>query len=523
MLNNTQHRDGCVGVAALIHQTGPSRRVVSWLRGEITDVSVTPNGLISTFESDNEKPGSDVIARIRRIHEHYEIETQPGHTIWINGRLVLSQQLCHGDMIEFGETGPLSRFRVYASDTPTRKSVSEIISDSMAYMRTSRQPIGRRIARCIKSTIRQLSLESYPLFRITVVMAFVSIGILVIKQHQHNQLLVQELAKGSLRLDSFSRTLTQARDDVLTLKSLRGMQEEFGARLATASERLAMLERQSEASARVVREARESVFFIQGSFGFRHKQSGSVLRHVLDNNGRPVLSPFGQPRLTLDGDGPVAEKQFTGTGFTAVADGIIITNRHVALPWENDNSLELLAEQGMEPIMLKFIAFPPGRKTSISITLVGASDIADLAILRYRSLEQRVKLLPLTESPPEAGNEVILLGYPAGLRAMVAQSGQAFMAELKEPEDVEFWKLAEKLAKQNAIEPLASRGIVGKVTDASIVYDAETTHGGSGGPVLGVGGKVIAVNSAIIPEFGGSNIGVPAAMVMTLLRELDLR
>lgn len=517
------HRDTCAGIAALVHQTGPSRRVVSWLQDDILDVSVSPNGLISIFRSETEEPDADVMARFRRIHENYEIETQPGHKVWVNGRLITSQQLCHGDMIEFGETGPLSRFRVYPADAPTRKSVSEIIGDNIAYMRTSRQPLGRRIGRCIRNTIRQLSLESYPLFRITVVAAFVGLSTLVYKQDQHNQVLVQELAKETVRIDSFSRTLAQARDDVLTLKSLKGLQEEFGARLATASERLAALERQSKASARVVREARGSVFFIQGSYGFRHTPSGKVLRQVMDENGKPLLSPFGQPRLTLDGDGPVAEKQFTGTGFAVIKAGIIVTNRHVALPWENDNSLELLVAQNMEPMMIKFIAFPPNQVTPLPITLVGASDVADLAVLRHEPLENPVKVLPLTDTSPEVGTEVILMGYPAGLRAMVAQTGQGFMSELKKQEDLEFWNIAQRLAQHNAIEPLASRGIVGKVTDASVVYDAETTHGGSGGPVLNVSGKVIAVNSAIIPEFGGSNIGVPALAVRTLMKKLDLQ
>ena len=73
------------------------------------------------------------------------------------------------------------------------------------------------------------------------------------------------------------------------------------------------------------------------------------------------------------------------------------------------------------------------------------------------------------------------------------------------------------------IAPLASRGIVGQATAATIVYDAETTHGGSGGPVLDANGSVVAVNTAILPEFGGSNLGVPAAKVRALLEQAGLR
>ncbi len=55
------------------------------------------------------------------------------------------------------------------------------------------------------------------------------------------------------------------------------------------------------------------------------------------------------------------------------------------------------------------------------------------------------------------------------------------------------------------------------------MYDAETTHGGSGGPVLDINGSVIAVNAAILPEYGGSNLGVPVAKVRTLLEDAGLR
>lgn len=65
--------------------------------------------------------------------------------------------------------------------------------------------------------------------------------------------------------------------------------------------------------------------------------------------------------------------------------------------------------------------------------------------------------------------------------------------------------------------PLATRGIVGQRTERILVYDAETTSGGSGGPVLDLSGRVVAINTAILPEFGGSNLGVPAERVRTLL------
>ena len=131
--------------------------------------------------------------------------------------------------------------------------------------------------------------------------------------------------------------------------------------------------------------------------------------------------------------------------------------------------------------------------------------------------------LRLADARPASGVEVIVMGYPTGLRSMLAQSGEAFIEELQKTENTGFWSVAARLAEGGYIAPLASRGIVAQATPATIVYDAETTHGGSGGPVLDMNGDVVAVNAAILPEYGGSNLGVPAAKVRALLEEAGLR
>jgi len=83
--------------------------------------------------------------------------------------------------------------------------------------------------------------------------------------------------------------------------------------------------------------------------------------------------------------------------------------------------------------------------------------------------------------------------------------------------------VAKRLAAAGFIRPLASRGIIGQATAAALVYDAETTLGGSGGPVLDMDGRIVAVNSAILPEFGGSNFGVPVARLRALIEQAGCR
>jgi S1-C subfamily serine protease len=85
--------------------------------------------------------------------------------------------------------------------------------------------------------------------------------------------------------------------------------------------------------------------------------------------------------------------------------------------------------------------------------------------------------------------------------------------------DLDFWAVAQRLSEAGHIKPLTTRGIIGQVTDSRIIYDAATASGGSGGPVLGLDGHVHAVNSAILPEFGGSNLGVPAEEARRILEE----
>ena len=50
-----------------------------------------------------------------------------------------------------------------------------------------------------------------------------------------------------------------------------------------------------------------------------------------------------------------------------------------------------------------------------------------------------------------------------------------------------------------------------------LVYDAQTTSGGSGGPLFNDSGKVIGVNFAILSGFSGSNFAVPISRAAKLL------
>ena len=168
----------------------------------------------------------------------------------------------------------------------------------------------------------------------------------------------------------------------------------------------------------------------------------------------------------------------------------------------------------------RLVGFLADGSEAHDIRLRVASDEADLAIVQVLGIEGPVPFVELASTAPSLGDPVIVMGYPLGLKALIARSDADFVASLRQQGTVNFFEQARQIATAGFMKPLATRGIVGQITNANIVYDAETTLGGSGGPVLSLDGKVVAVNTAILPEFGGSNLGVPVARARELFERL---
>jgi serine protease Do len=522
-MNSDARDSGLPVVSSLEHFSGPSRGRVTWLDGSALDLCLDAERNVHVEHAGSARLCEDHVARFHRAEDSYEVDTPDDVPVWVNRTPIATRRLAHGDMIEFGESGPLSRFRIHRDSEPGRKTVPDIFSDSVAYLRTSRQPAATRTYRAFFGLVRQLTFETTLLFRLTVLVAIVSLAAFAYQQHRISQRLQQRIESGVARLDSVATALARTREEALHPSDLAEMREEFGRRLISNAERLEVLERRSKAIGRVITESLPSIAFLQGSYGFRDRNSELMLRHVVNDQGDPLVSPWGQPLLSLEGEGPLAEVNFLGTGFFIGDQGVLITNRHVAIPWGKSSEAEMLAADDLEPVMMKFVVYLPGVAEAAPVELLLASENADLAILKRLGDSQPQTGLELATGPPAPGDEVIVMGYPTGLRSMLAQSGEAFLEDLEATSNTGFWDVAARLAEAGHIVPLASRGIVGQVSPAAIVYDAETTHGGSGGPVLDMSGKVVAVNAAILPEFGGSNIGVPAAKVRALLQEAAIR
>ncbi len=194
-----------------------------------------------------------------------------------------------------------------------------------------------------------------------------------------------------------------------------------------------------------------------------------------------------------------------------------MTNAHLAVPWQFDGSANTMVQRGLSPVMLRQVAYHPGIEVPMEVDLVMASNSADVAVLRCSGMSGQVRPLQLAETPAQPGEEVFVLGYPAGIRALLARTNEAFVESLMLDPQADFWRTARRLSEAGYMSPLATRGIVGQATPDRVVYDAETTQGGSGGPVLRLNGEVLAVNTEVLGGFAGSNLGVPASHARELL------
>jgi len=492
--------------ASLEILTGPARGTASWLGGSAHDISLNDADMIRVGEAGSEPLQGGIVARLHRSGEGYEIEARQQAPLWINGERVESKQLQQRDLIEFGDKGPLARYRIHRQGDRLKKSLGDMLADCIDYTRVSRKPRIARLNKALRDLSRDFLVETTLWFRVTVVIALVTLAVITYQQYRAGLELQQRAASSADRLEDFARSLTRT----LRPADLNRLRQELSHSLSDAAQRLEQLEQRSEASIRIIAEATRSIVFLQGAFAFRDSESKRMLRYAVNDEGNPLFTLRGQPLLTLEGDGEVAESRFTGTGFVVSKSGAILTNRHVALPWEEDSSLEALVAEGIEPVLIKLVGYLPDIEAAFPVELLKASDNADLAVLLCSEVVSGLPQLKLSMHTSAPGDEVIVMGYPTGMRSMLAQTGDDFLAELQQDEDLDFWR------------PLASRGIVGQRSESAVVYDADTTHGGSGGPVLDIDGNVIAVNTAIIPEYGGSNFGIPVEYARQLLADAGI-
>jgi S1-C subfamily serine protease len=464
-----------------------------------------------------------------------------GFGISVDGHAVEETVLRDGDVLELGTDGPKLRFRNLGTVHPS-------LFQSLRWARPEGPARASDTSSFLRALAREATLRTSLAFRLTVaVMLSAGLGVGGYAAWQSHQLQVElrhlreamqasenEQRQFRERIDQERhRFEKERRARVAETQEFEQREQELNRRLAEAQagevetvrselqaarDRLSNLETETAAAERIIREYGPGVCLIQGSFVFVDGE-GRALRYVLDESGQPRKGPDGQNTLDALGTGEIHSLDYVGTGFLVDRRGLLLTNRHVAEPWWKDPPAQAAMALGAKPRVVSFRAFFPRESLALDLTVERVSQSVDLALVRVDLKGRKVPVIPLDRSGrgAVAGNPVVVLGYPTGLEAILAKAEAAAVNDIVDASDMNALRMADGLAAQQLIRPSATQGHIGDITKTDIVFDAQTTHGGSGGPVLNRNGQVIAVEYAVLTGFGGSSFGVPVRYALELL------
>jgi DNA-binding response OmpR family regulator/S1-C subfamily serine protease len=291
--------------------------------------------------------------------------------------------------------------------------------------------------------------------------------------------------------------------------------------LTVVEARLQKLETEGKAAQTIIQSYEPSVCLIHIVLAFRDHATGLRLHYAeLTSSGVPKTDEHDNTLLSLTGSGPEVHLEAFGTGFLASATGQILTNHHVAEPWWQNDDLKEMLDQGLEPVTAEMTAYFPGVPHGIAISTEKISSAADVAVLKADISQLGIKQIALADGGRSAvsGGPVVLLGYPTALDAILARAGAETLQSIATASQGDSKRVMEELARRHLIRPITTQGHIGDVLPDKIVYDAQTTSGGSGGPLFNDEGKVIGINFAMVREFGGSNFAIPVGYGKSLLK-----
>jgi DNA-binding response OmpR family regulator len=285
--------------------------------------------------------------------------------------------------------------------------------------------------------------------------------------------------------------------------------------------RLQKLETESTFAETTIKSYEASICLIHVAVAFRDRATGLSLHYAaLTSNGEPTVDENNNPLVSLTGSGPEVHLDAFGTGFLASRSGEILTNHHVAEPWWQSDELRKMLGHGLEPTIIEMTAYFPGFPRGVAVKTENISPSADVAVLHGNVSMLGIEAIALADRRRSvvSGAPVVLLGYPTALDAILARAGAETLRSVASASHGDSKQVMEELAHRRLIRPIATQGHIGDVLPDKIVYDAQTASGGSGGPLFNSEGKVIGINFAMLPRFGGSNFAIPVGYGKDLLK-----
>jgi DNA-binding response OmpR family regulator len=321
----------------------------------------------------------------------------------------------------------------------------------------------------------------------------------------------QELTDSvSKQLEALRAESVQLRNQIAT--SSGPSVSDLDSRLKQTDSRIGKLETESRIAQDIVRDYSNSVCLIYVMVGFHERKTGARLNFAgIDANGNPVADEKGNPLVTTEGGGRPVYLHVFGSGFLIDNAGHILTNHHVLEPWWHNAQSIPVPSETFEPTIESMWAYFPGYDTPLPLHAQGLSEESDLGLGSVDLPENHPKPVAIEQQAAISGSPVVLIGYPTGVEGILARIDEPTLKKISQTVGNSTEGLVQELGRRKLIRPLVTQGHLGVVSTDRLVYDAQTTHGGSGGPVFDATGKVIGVNFAILSDFSGSNFAVPIA------------
>lgn len=211
-------------------------------------------------------------------------------------------------------------------------------------------------------------------------------------------------------------------------------------------------------------------------------------RRLTTRDGRP-LPPWMQP----DGDADDGElvPHGIGSGFVLDTDGHIVTNHHVV---EGANNYKVVFADGY----------------TVPAELLGSDRLTDLAVLKIDVPPERLQPLTLADSDEVmVGQKAIAIGSPMVTEGFGLGRSPTVTQGIVSAKD-------RSLAIPSETDPTVREYQI----DNLIQTDAALNPGNSGGPLLDSRGRVIGVNTAVLPTAQGIGFAVPSNTVRTVAPQL---
>ncbi len=544
--------------ATFIHLSGSRRGKVETLAEEIIKIG-SGEECNFLFDPQRDPQVASFHAEIRFENCEY-ILSDRGQGTFVNNRMVPEIILQDGDIIEFGEGGPKVRLRIRPEDRPC-KPFRDICAD--CFDRTIVAAENRLVAfpSFLKTILREVYREASWKVRLSVFSVFFLIigsvlgsPLLLYKSyldrlHYEKSLLrlSAEMQSDRLSQKELERHLLEARQQLThyrtetegALARLREERErletqlrestniveqrdkrikEMESQLNIATRKINDIESEQKTGESVIQRYMGGVAFVEATYAFEDNAGRKIRFLRVDPSGEPARDATGEALISVEGQGPVVQIRSSGTGFL-IGVGEMLTNRHVAEPWWEDKAVKPFIASGFRPVRVHFRAFFPGIKEPFVLRSYRLSDKVDVALLRFDQRGIKLPVLNLDSSPKAAivGKPVILVGYPAGIEALLARVDPAALRKIIDTRGRGINEITHELSQQGLIRPLTTWGHLSDVRPHQVTYDALTTSGGSGSPIFNLQGKVIGINQAILENFPGSNFGIPVRFALEFI------